>query len=392
LAAHLSAAGVDNRVFGKPMNFWRTSMPEGMVLKSEGFASDLWHPNNALTLEAYCAERGLPYKRTGLPVPLQTFCDYGMEFQRRFVPALDERDVTHLDRRGDRFELRIADAETVTARRVVVAVGIGRYPYIPPVLEPIVGPLCSHSSAIRSLDRFVGKQVLVIGGGASSVELAGLLSQKGASVTVTTRRPSIPFCGPPQAPGLWEQLKAPESGLGTGWRSLACVELPMVFYHMPQGFRHKVVSKHLGPAPGWTSRAEVERNVTVLLNATPEQSAIQGDRASVIFSAGNGTRRTIEADYVVAGTGFRVDMRRLEFLSPRIMGAMKLEETTPALSPQFETSVPGLFMVGIAAANSFGPLLRFAYGAGFASRRLSRFLTRTAVREAASATPELATA
>ncbi|MFL5287738.1 MAG: FAD-dependent monooxygenase [Rhodopila sp.] len=41
LAAHLSAAGVDNQVFGKPMQFWRTCMPDGMVLKSEGFASDL---------------------------------------------------------------------------------------------------------------------------------------------------------------------------------------------------------------------------------------------------------------------------------------------------------------------------------------------------------------
>jgi thioredoxin reductase len=392
LAAHLSAAGVDNRIFGKPMQFWRTCMPEGMVLKSEGFASDLWHPNNALTLEAYCAERGLPYKRAGLPVPLQTFCDYGMEFQRRFVPTLDEREVTHLDRRGDRFELRIGDAETVTARRVVVAVGIGRFPYMPPELDPVAGPLCSHSTAIKYLDRFVDKQVLVIGGGASGVELAGLLSQKGASATVATRQPRIDYCGLPQGPGLWNQLKEPESGLGTGWRSLACVKLPMVFYYMPQSFRHMVVRKHLGPAPGWTSRTEVERNVTVLLNATPERSAIRGDRASVTFGVNDGTHRTIEADYVVAATGFRVDMRRLEFISPRIMNAMTLEKYTPALSTHFETSVPGLFMVGIAAANNFGPLLRFAYGAGFASRRLSRHLVQTAVRQPASVTPELATA
>jgi hypothetical protein len=58
----------------------------------------------------------------------------------------------------------------------------------------------------------------------------------------------------------------------------------------------------------------------------------------------------------------------------------------------FETSVPGLFTIGVTAANSFGPLLRFAYGAGFASRRLSRHLVRTAPRHAARATPELAAA
>ena len=61
LAAHLAAANVSVRVFGQPMQFWRTNMPEGMVLKSEGFASNLWHPDGALTLRDFCADRGLPY-------------------------------------------------------------------------------------------------------------------------------------------------------------------------------------------------------------------------------------------------------------------------------------------------------------------------------------------
>ena len=44
------------------------------------------------------------------------------------------------------------------------------------------------------------------------------------------------------------------------------------------------------------------------------------------------------------------------------------------------------------AANSFGPLLRFAYGAGFASRRLSQYLARTQIRHALRANPELVAA
>ncbi len=62
LAAHLAAANVNVRVFGQPMQFWRTNMPKGMVLKSEGFASNLWDPDGALTLKDFCAIRGLPYK------------------------------------------------------------------------------------------------------------------------------------------------------------------------------------------------------------------------------------------------------------------------------------------------------------------------------------------
>lgn len=60
LAAHLTAAGANVRVFGQPMNTWLTSMPEGMVLKSEGFASNLWPPDGAFTLKDYCAQQGLP--------------------------------------------------------------------------------------------------------------------------------------------------------------------------------------------------------------------------------------------------------------------------------------------------------------------------------------------
>jgi hypothetical protein len=40
------------------------------------------------------------------------------------------------------------------------------------------------------------------------------------------------------------------------------------------------------------------------------------------------------------------------------------------LSSRFESSVPGLFFVGALSANTFGPLTRFAFGAGFAAERL----------------------
>jgi hypothetical protein len=44
--------------------------------------------------------------------------------------------------------------------------------------------------------------------------------------------------------------------------------------------------------------------------------------------------------------------------------------------------VNGLYFVGPVAANSFGPLMRFAFGANYAARRLSRHLAaRFAERE-----------
>jgi hypothetical protein len=53
---------------------------------------------------------------------------------------------------------------------------------------------------------------------------------------------------------------------------------------------------------------------------------------------------------------------------------------TPRLTRHFESSIPGLYFVGTAAANSFGPMLRFAYGAGFTSSRLAGHLKRVLAR------------
>ncbi len=392
LAAHLTAAGLAVRIFGQPMHTWRTGMPAGMVLKSEGFASNLWDPDGTFTLKHYCHDQRLPYQDLGLPVPLQVFSDYGVAFQKRFVPLLDHRWVANVERESNGFVLYLDDGEIVTAERVVIAAGIRSFYNIPSELDTISGPLVSHSADHHLLDKFIGQHILIIGGGASGIGLAALMSQKGAYVTVAARKPRIAFCGPPTSRSLLEKIQAPESGLGTGWRSLACVVAPIIFHQMPRDFRHMVVRKHLGPAPGWTSREEVEANVPLLLGAKIARSIARDGVACVDFRMDDGTERTVEADHVIAATGYKIDMRRLNFLSPQLMKKMALADKSPVLSGNFETSVPGLFVVGTAAANSFGPLLRFAYGAGFSSRRLSRFLCRTASRRSVAVNQKLAAA
>jgi cation diffusion facilitator CzcD-associated flavoprotein CzcO len=380
VAAHLAALGISTRAFGSPMSTWRTSMPEGMVLKSEGFASSLYDPNGALTLGTYCAQHGLPYADFGLPVPLETFCEYGLAFQKRFVPMLDERMVSALEPSSDGFVITLDDGETVTARRVVVAAGIRHFAATPPEFDPLRGPLLSHSAEHHFLGGFAGKDVLVVGGGASGVELAALMQQKGASVTLAARRERIAFCEAPRPRSVVDKLKAPMSGLGTGWRSLACVVAPMVFYRMPQDFRMLVVRKHLGPAPGWALRDHFEQHVPAVLGATVAAARERSGRAEVTLRLKDGSSRSVTADHVVAATGYKVDLRRLTFLSDATRSRIRSADHTPVLSRYFESSIPDLYFVGSTAANSFGPLLRFAFGAGFAARRLSQHLVRSASR------------
>ena len=63
--------------------------------------------------------------------------------------------------------------------------------------------------------------------------------------------------------------------------------------------------------------------------------------------------RDLEVDHVVCGTGFEVNLDRLPFLDAGLAGAVRRIERAPALSRNFESSVPGLYFIGPASAFSF---------------------------------------
>ena len=80
LGAHFRQTGIPFRIFGRPMDSWLAHMPKGMMLKSDGFASNLSDPNSQLSLRKFCAERKIEYGDTGVPVRLDTFTSYGLTF------------------------------------------------------------------------------------------------------------------------------------------------------------------------------------------------------------------------------------------------------------------------------------------------------------------------
>src|SRR5580692_4274627 len=56
LAAHFRRRGIPFRIFGRPMDSWRAHMPKGMLLKSDGFASNISDPDDQFTLGKFCAD------------------------------------------------------------------------------------------------------------------------------------------------------------------------------------------------------------------------------------------------------------------------------------------------------------------------------------------------
>jgi hypothetical protein len=87
--------------------------------------------------------------------------------------------------------------------------------------------------------------------------------------------------------------------------------------------------------------------------------------------------RELQADHIIAATGYKVNLERLTFLSPEIRSKLKTVESSPVLSATFESSMPGLYFVGVTAANSFGPVMRFAFGAEFAAYTVTRALVKS---------------
>jgi thioredoxin reductase len=380
MAACLRPSGKKVRIFGSPMYSWKHHMPHGMHLKSEGFASNIHDPEREFTLEKYCEERAIPYAHIGLPVAVETFHDYGQEFQRRFVPHLEDVHVTSLKQSANGvFELMLATGEAVRAHSVVIATGVPHFAYTPENLTHLPADKLSHSAHYGDLSIHKGRDVVVIGGGASALDIAALAVKAGANVELVARGESLPFHDPPVEPRpLLERIKAPRSGLGTGWRSLMCTDMPLVFHAMPSTFRVKVVKHHLGPAPCWFTRESVVGLMPMHLGANIEKAEVTNGKVRLDLSLIGKPAKSLLVDHVIAGTGYKASVSRFKFLDSSLLSRLATVEESPALNRRFESTVPGLYFVGAAAANSFGPMLRFAFGSKFAAERVAGRLAKAA--------------
>jgi thioredoxin reductase len=386
IAAHFRSRGIRFRIFGRPMDSWARHMPKGMLLKSDGFASNIYDPDEAFTLGQFCKEHGIEYADSGIPVGLDTFTAYGLAFRDRMVPELEDKLVVSVDRLPDGFSLRLDDGETVTARQVVAAVGITHFEHVPDSLTNLAPQYLSHSARHKEVAPFKGRGVAVIGSGASALDLAGLLKEAGADVQLVSRRKQLKFHSTPTGKprSWWQQVRHPQSGLGPGLRSRFYANAPWAFHYLPERLRLKVVREALGPSGGWFIKDKVVGRVPLLLGYTAERAEVQDGKVRLHLRGADGSEREIVTEHVIAATGYKVDLDRLRFLSPEIRAKVKAINGAPVLSSTFESSVPGLYFAGVAAANSFGPVMRFAFGAGYAARTLTHAVLKSRVKDQVS--------
>ncbi len=376
LAAHLRAAGVNYRHFGIPMRLWRGSMPEGMFLKSQGFASNLSDPDGTHTLEAFCKTTGHPYASYGLPVSLENFLNYGQWFQSELDLKVEEVLVTGIVRRAGGFEVTQADGEQVTARRVVVAIGVEHFAYVPKPLSELPSALVTHSSAHTDLAAFRGQEVIVVGAGQSALETAALLHENGASVQVLARRQKLAWNGQPlplDRP-LLGRLREPEAGLGSGWATWFYSNHPDLFRQLPRNTRVYRSQTALGPAGACWLRSRVEGQFPVSTGRSVTGAKPRDGRVRLGVTAPGGVSQELEADHVIAATGYRIDLTRLQFLPEAIRSELRTVAGSAAVRRDYQSSVAGLYFIGPSVAPTFGPVMRFVFGSRHAASVVARQL------------------
>jgi Pyridine nucleotide-disulphide oxidoreductase len=387
LSAYLCASGVEFRTFGKPMESWKTNMPPGMLLKSHPWSSSLYDPTSSFTLKQFCAEQAIPYHDSLMPLPLETYIAYGEAFQARFVPNVESKLLVGLEPGPVGFRAVFGDGEVVVARRIVLALGVHPFKHVPRILSQLSPEVLSHSGDHGPLDAFRGKEVTVIGSGASAIDLAALLHEKGASVSLVARAAELKFAPLPGAQQSLlgrladplRRLAYPGSGIGAGWLLKACADAPWLIHALPERWRLHLVRTTLGPLGGASMKDRVVGKFPLRLGCTLESAETRGGKVHLHLALRDGTKETLQTDHIIAATGYKIDLGRLGFIDPWLLTRIHTAESAPILSMNYESSIPGFHFIGAASANSFGPVARFAFGAIHPSVRLARHLSVTRV-------------
>ena len=367
ISTHLRGRGIDHLIVGRPMDTWRTHMPAGMYLKSETLGTDMSCPQNGYDLPGYARSEGIEGIGRGKPLPLERFLDYSDWYIKQLVPDVSDVTVTEVKAVRGGFQVAFADAEPVSARNVVLATGVLPYFYIPPELSGLPSELVSHTADHPNFDQFKGRRVAIVGSGSSALETAALLNEAGGEVHLVMRCPDAPIWGTKPLP-LTPLVRIRENRLCEGWKC-PLWNSPTAFRRLPKSVRAEKARTVLGPLGAWWLKPRVEGAVNMVRKTTVRGAEPSGSGVRLLLEGPN--QSSLEVDHVIAGTGFNVNLDRLDYLPQDLRARIATFSGYPVLNRAAESTVPGLYFVGAAASFGLGPSMRFIAGTHNVARQLT---------------------
>jgi thioredoxin reductase len=377
ISAHLRHRRVEHTIVGRPMDTWRAHMPLGMFLKSEPYGSAISAATRGYDIATYARLHGFDdyVDRVG-PLSLERFLGYADWFTDQLVPDVRDLTVTNVTPQDGGFKVEFAEEGPAFARQVIVATGLLPYMYIPGELSGLPSDLMTHSSVHDRLDQFSGRRVAVIGAGQSALQTGALLVEAGAEVQVVARRHEL----------IWEEAVAqvlrlpdyilrPPSKLCEGW-GCAFADSPDAFRLLPESVRVRKALTSFGPKGAWWLRDRVEDVVDVLTGHQLRSAEHRG--SGVRLHLDGAKRSSIDADHVIAGTGFRIDVSRLTYLSQEIQTGLTTRGNCPLVNRAGESTIPGMYFAGALTSVSLGPGVRFISGTHQTAPQLAKSVARRA--------------
>jgi thioredoxin reductase len=368
LAGYAGHLGIDHVVAGKPMVFWRAHMPDGMYLRS---TSD-WHldPLNVDTIEAYAATQGLTTTDVE-PLSREFYLDYTEWFrnQQGIEPLPDP--ILRLDRAPDgTFHAHLASGDTIVARRVVLAMGFGAFKHVPADLSAILPPdRFGHTCDEVACAVYAGKRVIIVGGRQSAYEWTALLREAGAAEVHIVHRQDAPAFA--EADWSWVGPLVDATIDNPGWyRRLSRAEKDDVGQRLYAEGRLKIEP--------WLEPRILRDGIHRWPNAQLA-SCVETPNGDLLATLDNGER--LRADRVILATGYKVQIDQVPLLaSGNILPSLRTRNGFPVLDERFETSVHGLSITSMPAAQDFGPFFAFTIAVRMSARVIGDHLARGAMR------------
>jgi thioredoxin reductase len=350
-AAYAQERGIQTRIVGRSMGFWREHMPVDMYLRSgRDWSLDA---TGLHTFAAFFEERGLDPAEND-PIPISVFLDHAEWFREEKHLDVDPVMVERLTASEGHFAAALTDGSTISAEKVLAAPGIVHFANLPDWYDDVPTERRTHTCDRVSFDDLGGARVAVIGGRQSAYEWAALLCDHGAEQVDVIHRHDMPAF----AKVSWDfvqnytDLSLAQRGW---WRSLPPDrqrEIGLEFWRVGRLTLEAWLVPRLRP------HVVRSRPGTEVVGASVSPSGV-GLRLS------DGER--LDVDHVIFASGYRADLRAVPYLWG-VIDRVSVTDGFPDLSPGFETTLPGLFVTGFASTRDFGPFYGFTAGCPSSAR------------------------